>query len=41
MLLQSGNASAWFLGEGLVPLLELVLCLPKGTDTDLLNSMDK
>lgn len=40
-LFQSGNANTWFLGEGLVSLLALVLCLPQGANTDLLNSMDR
>ncbi|XP_056894416.1 glomulin, FKBP associated protein b isoform X1 [Takifugu flavidus] len=39
--IQSGHACAWFLGEGLVSLLGLVLCLPQGADTDLLNNMDR
>uniref|UniRef100_A0A3P8U8H2 Glomulin, FKBP associated protein b n=1 Tax=Amphiprion percula TaxID=161767 RepID=A0A3P8U8H2_AMPPE len=30
----------WFLGTEFLPLLGLVLCLPQGADTDLLNSMD-
>ncbi|KAK5906630.1 hypothetical protein CesoFtcFv8_004558 [Champsocephalus esox] len=36
-----GNANKWFLGEELLPLLGLVLSLPQGAQTDLLNSMDK
>ncbi|KAF3835700.1 hypothetical protein F7725_028258, partial [Dissostichus mawsoni] len=35
-----GNANKWFLGEELLPLLGLVLSLPQGAQTDLLNSMD-
>nr|XP_046248349.1 glomulin-like isoform X2 [Scatophagus argus] len=38
---QLGNANKWFLGEELLSLLGLVLCLPQGVDTDLLNSMDR
>ncbi|KAI4828390.1 hypothetical protein KUCAC02_022486 [Chaenocephalus aceratus] len=36
-----GHANKWFLGEELLPLLGLVLSLPQGAQTDLLNSMDK
>ncbi|XP_075901830.1 glomulin-like [Nelusetta ayraudi] len=39
--LQPGNANTWFLGEGLVSLLGLLLCLPHGAETDLLNGMDR
>ncbi|XP_074524797.1 glomulin, FKBP associated protein b [Halichoeres trimaculatus] len=38
---QPGKANKWFLGEDLIPLLGLVLCLPQGADTDLLSSMDR
>uniref|UniRef100_A0A8C6NPP6 Glomulin, FKBP associated protein b n=1 Tax=Nothobranchius furzeri TaxID=105023 RepID=A0A8C6NPP6_NOTFU len=36
-----GNANKWFLGPDLLPLLELVLHLPQGAETDLLTNMDK
>ncbi|XP_063746841.1 glomulin-like isoform X2 [Eleginops maclovinus] len=36
-----GSANKWFLGEELLPLLGLVLSLPQGAETDLLNNMDK
>ncbi|XP_072246389.1 glomulin-like [Leuresthes tenuis] len=36
-----GNANKWFLGMELLPLLDLVLCLPQGAETDLLTGMDK
>ncbi|KAK1896852.1 Glomulin [Dissostichus eleginoides] len=39
--IKQGNANKWFLGEELLPLLGLVLSLPQGAQTDLLNSMDK
>ncbi|XP_072294628.1 glomulin-like [Eucyclogobius newberryi] len=39
--LKSGNENEWFLGPELSPLLGLVLCLPQGPETDLLNNMDK
>uniref|UniRef100_A0A4W6D083 Glomulin, FKBP associated protein b n=1 Tax=Lates calcarifer TaxID=8187 RepID=A0A4W6D083_LATCA len=39
--MKPGNANKWFLGEEFVSLLELVLCLPQGAETDLLNSMDR
>ncbi|XP_047230127.1 glomulin-like isoform X1 [Girardinichthys multiradiatus] len=35
------NANKWFLGMELLPLLELVLSLPQGAETDLLTNMDK
>uniref|UniRef100_A0A3Q1GG37 Glomulin, FKBP associated protein b n=1 Tax=Acanthochromis polyacanthus TaxID=80966 RepID=A0A3Q1GG37_9TELE len=38
--MKPGNANKWFLGTELLPLLGLVLCLPQGAETDLLNSMD-
>uniref|UniRef100_A0A671V6A8 Glomulin, FKBP associated protein b n=1 Tax=Sparus aurata TaxID=8175 RepID=A0A671V6A8_SPAAU len=38
---QPGNTNKWFLGEELLSLLGLVLCLPQGAQTDLLNSMDR
>lgn len=40
-VLQPGNANTWFLVEGLVSLLGLLLCLPHGAETDLLNGMDR
>lgn len=40
-VLQPGNTNTWFLGEGLVSLLGLLLCLPRGAETDLLNGMDR
>lgn len=40
-LLQPGNANKWFLGEEFLLLLGLVLYLPQGVETDLLNSMDR
>lgn len=40
-LLQPGNANEWFLGEEFLFLLGQVLCLPQGSETDLLNSMDR
>lgn len=39
--LQPGNANTWFAGEELASLLGLVLGLPHGADTDLLNGMDR
>ncbi|GAA6230952.1 glomulin-like [Lates japonicus] len=39
--MKPGNANKWFLGEEFVSLLGLVLCLPQGAETDLLNSMDR
>ncbi|KAJ0065381.1 hypothetical protein NL108_009518, partial [Boleophthalmus pectinirostris] len=39
--LKSGNENKWFMGPELSPLLGLVLCLPHGSETDLLNNMDK
>ncbi|KAK7888668.1 hypothetical protein WMY93_024228 [Mugilogobius chulae] len=36
-----GNESKWFLGSEFSPLLGLVLYLPQGPQTDLLNNMDK
>ncbi|XP_008295535.1 glomulin-like [Stegastes partitus] len=39
--MKPGNANKWFLGAELLSLLGLVLCLPQGAETDLLNSMDK
>ncbi|XP_035811812.2 glomulin-like [Amphiprion ocellaris] len=39
--MKPGNANKWFLGTEFLPLLGLVLCLPQGAETDLLNSMDK
>uniref|UniRef100_A0A8C8G943 Glomulin, FKBP associated protein b n=1 Tax=Oncorhynchus tshawytscha TaxID=74940 RepID=A0A8C8G943_ONCTS len=31
----------WFMGIQVLPLLRLVLCFPRGPETDLLNSMDR
>ncbi|XP_035502463.1 glomulin-like isoform X2 [Scophthalmus maximus] len=39
--MEPGNSNPWFLGEEFLSLLELVLCLPQGAETDLLNSMDR
>ncbi|XP_051232070.1 glomulin-like isoform X2 [Dicentrarchus labrax] len=39
--MQPGNANKWFLGEEFLSLLGLVLCLPQGAETDLLNTMDR
>ncbi|XP_068176615.1 glomulin-like [Antennarius striatus] len=39
--MQPGNTSQWFIGEELLSLLRLVLCLPQAADTDLLGSMDR
>ncbi|XP_047443511.1 glomulin-like [Mugil cephalus] len=39
--MKPGNANEWFLGTELLSLLRLVLNLPQGAETDLLNSMDK
>ncbi|XP_044056820.1 glomulin-like [Siniperca chuatsi] len=39
--MEPGNANKWFLGEEFLLLLGLVLCLPQGAETDLLNSMDR
>uniref|UniRef100_A0A3B4AF57 Uncharacterized protein n=1 Tax=Periophthalmus magnuspinnatus TaxID=409849 RepID=A0A3B4AF57_9GOBI len=39
--LKYGNKNKWFLGPELSLLLELVLCFPHGSETDLLNNMDK
>ncbi|XP_008405985.1 glomulin-like [Poecilia reticulata] len=36
-----GEANKWFLGMELLPLLELVLSLPRAAETDLLTNMDK
>ncbi|KAM3875792.1 glomulin, FKBP associated protein b [Diretmus argenteus] len=35
------NENEWFLGVEFVPLLALVLCLPRGSETDLLHGMDR
>uniref|UniRef100_A0A3B4VN54 Glomulin, FKBP associated protein b n=1 Tax=Seriola dumerili TaxID=41447 RepID=A0A3B4VN54_SERDU len=39
--MKPGNANKWFLGEDFLSLLGLVLSLPQGAETDLLNSMDR
>ncbi|XP_040896689.1 glomulin-like [Toxotes jaculatrix] len=39
--MEPGNANKWFLGEEFLSLLGLVLCLPRGAETDLLSSMDR
>ncbi|XP_070689029.1 glomulin-like [Pempheris klunzingeri] len=39
--MEPGNANKWFLGEEFLLLLRLVLCLPQGPETDLLNTMDR
>jgi len=41
LFFQQGNANKWFMGMELLPLLDLVLCLPQGAETDLLTGMDK
>lgn len=38
---QPGNSNDWFLGKHLLPLLRLVLCLPQGPETDLLQNLDR
>lgn len=35
------NGNDWFLGKHLLPLLRLVLCLPQGAETDLLQNLDR
>ncbi|XP_056328971.1 glomulin, FKBP associated protein a [Danio aesculapii] len=39
--LKPGNSNDWFLGKHLLPLLRLVLCLPLGPETDLLQNLDR
>ncbi|TRY87518.1 hypothetical protein DNTS_007083 [Danionella cerebrum] len=39
--LKLGNGNEWFMGTNLLPLLRLVLCLPHGPETDLLQNMDR
>ncbi|XP_056132778.1 glomulin-like [Lampris incognitus] len=39
--MKPGNGNGWFLGVAFLPLLELALCLPQGTNTDLLHGMDR
>ncbi|XP_041696212.2 glomulin-like isoform X2 [Coregonus clupeaformis] len=39
--LKPGHESEWFVGIQVLPLLRLVLCFPRGPETDLLNSMDR
>ncbi|KAJ8274296.1 hypothetical protein COCON_G00089210 [Conger conger] len=39
--LKPGNGNAWFLGTHLLPLLRLVLSLPQGPETDLLQGLDR
>lgn len=39
--LKPGNSNDWFLGKHLLPLLRLVLCLPQGPETDLLQNLDR
>ncbi|KAM7388732.1 hypothetical protein PAMP_024886 [Pampus punctatissimus] len=39
--LKPGNANKWFLGVELLSLLGLALCLPQGSETDLLHNMDR
>ncbi|XP_051556412.1 glomulin-like [Myxocyprinus asiaticus] len=39
--LKPGNGNEWFLGKHLLPLLQLVLCLPQGPETDLLQNLDR
>lgn len=40
-VLQSGAAGKGFLGDQLLSLLGLVFSLPRGAQTDLLNTMDR
>lgn len=39
--LKPGNSNSWFEGVHLLPLLRLVLSLPDGPETDLLENMDR
>lgn len=39
--LKPGNSNSWFEGVHLLPLLRLVLSLPEGPETDLLENMDR
>ncbi|XP_016379071.1 glomulin, FKBP associated protein a [Sinocyclocheilus rhinocerous] len=39
--LKQCNGNDWFLGKHLLPLLRLVLCLPQGPETDLLQNLDR
>ncbi|XP_046882931.1 glomulin, FKBP associated protein a isoform X2 [Hypomesus transpacificus] len=39
--LKPGQGNEWFLGLHLLPLLRLVLCLPQGPETDLLQNLDR
>ncbi|XP_026887564.1 glomulin, FKBP associated protein a [Electrophorus electricus] len=39
--LKPGNGNEWFLGKHLLPLLQQVLCLPQGPETDLLHNLDR
>ncbi|KAG9343303.1 hypothetical protein JZ751_014284 [Albula glossodonta] len=39
--LKAGNGNPWFLGLHLLPLLRLVLSLPQGPETDLLQGLDR
>ncbi|KAL2078503.1 hypothetical protein ACEWY4_026188 [Coilia grayii] len=39
--LRPGNGNAWFQGAHLMPLLRLVLSLPQGAETDLLQNLDR
>ncbi|TKS74125.1 Glomulin FK506-binding protein-associated protein [Collichthys lucidus] len=39
--MELGNGNKWFLGVEFLSLLGLVLSLPQGADTDLLNGMDR
>uniref|UniRef100_A0A673W1N3 Glomulin, FKBP associated protein b n=1 Tax=Salmo trutta TaxID=8032 RepID=A0A673W1N3_SALTR len=39
--LKPGHENEWFMGIQVLPLLRLVLCFPRGPETDLLNSMDR
>ncbi|XP_062373336.1 glomulin, FKBP associated protein a isoform X2 [Sardina pilchardus] len=39
--LKPGNENIWFQGIHFLPLLRLVLCLPQGPETDLLQNLDR
>ncbi|KAG5286875.1 hypothetical protein AALO_G00019720 [Alosa alosa] len=39
--LRPGNENIWFRGINFLPLLRLVLCLPQGPETDLLQNLDR
>ncbi|KAG2461714.1 GLMN protein, partial [Polypterus senegalus] len=41
LALKPGNGNLWFSGAALLPLLRLVLFLPQGPETDLLQNLDR